>query len=219
MKITEIKYFRPDGKSHAPDGIYVAKGSLYREIIKNNNSFIRNNKLTESFLFEKIAPNQYRLDKYQGGMIVFATSVNAVIDKQETNKIKAFLQKTYYSLMNYAFKDKKLNALVIQWNKEFGQDDNYLIGNFTVGNFFKGKYIGNNNEIYNDRSTSIEINDIPSEMLLLFAIEICKEFKQETVLVKDFNTNKIFLVDDEGIEGDSPQNRIDNANKELQKLK
>jgi hypothetical protein len=62
------------------------------------------------------------------------------------------------------------------------------------------------------------LGGVPSEMLLLFAIEICKEFKQETVLVKDFNTNKIFLVDDEGIEGNNPQQKIVNSAKELEKV-
>jgi hypothetical protein len=50
--------------------------------------------------------------------------------------------------------------------------------------------------------------------LLLFAIELCRAFKQESVLVKDFNTNRIFLVDGDEIPGNIREEKIDNAAKE-----
>ena len=215
MKIEEIKYFRPDGKDRRPSGVCYYNAGMYKAIEDNEKSFIRQ-PLTESFLTEKIADEQYGFTKYQGGMIVFALSVNAVIDNVEKNKLKASLKKTWYSVMNHVFKDRKLNNLVKTWNKEFGDIDNMYLGAMTVGNNFKGKY-QSGNQIYNDKSTSLELGGVPSELLLLFAIELCKEFKQETVLVKDFNTNKIFLVDSEGIAGKTPQDKLINATKELEK--
>ena len=49
--------------------------------------------------------------------------------------------------------------------------------------------------MYNDKSLSVEINGISSRNLLSFAELLAKEFKQETVLVKDLNLNKIYLAD------------------------
>lgn len=217
MRIEEIKYFRPDGKDRRPNGVCYYNAGMLKAISENEKAFVRQEKLTESFLYEKIADEQYGFEKYRGGMIVFALSVNTVIDNIEKNKLYGFLKKIYHSTMNHVFKDKKVNNLVQSWNKEFGEQPNMYLGALTVGNNFKGKY-QSGDRIYNDKSTSIELGGVPSEMLLLFAIEICKEFKQETVLVKDFNTNKIFLVDDEGIEGNNPQQKIVNSAKELEKV-
>lgn len=215
-----VKYFRADAKEGKPDGIFIAKGAIYRQIKENERKFIHNEdkSLKESFLHEKISDEQYRLTDYKGGMIVFATSVNSVVDKIEKNKIKAFLKKTYYSVMNYISKDTKINKMIQRWNTEFKDTPEYTIGNVTIGKFFKGRYF-DGNKIYNDTSTSIEIDDIPSELLLLFAIRLCEEFKQDTVLVKDFNTNKIFLVDSEKIPGETPEEQIENTAKELIKVK
>lgn len=217
MKIEEIKYFRPDGKDRQPNGVCYYNAAMYKAIEDNEKSFICQ-PLTESFLSEKVADEQYGFSKYKGGMIVFALTINAIIDDIEKNKLKASLKKIYYSVMNHVFKDKKIDNLVKNWNKEFKDIDDMYLGAMTVGNNFKGKY-QSGNQIYNDKSTSLELGGVPSELLLLFAIQLCKEFKQETVLVKDFNTNRIFLVDSEGIAGKTPQDKIVNASQELEKTK
>lgn len=216
--ITEIQYFRPDGSNQKPDGVYLMKASLYNAIYKNNYSFARQN-LTESFLHEDINSFQGGYEKYKGGMIIFATSVNSVIDDIEPNKFKGFFKKLYYSITNHISKDKMLIDLIKQWNKDFGPNAENLIGGFSIGNFFKGKYIDpKTNQLYNDTSTSIELGGIPSELLLVFAIELCKKFKQKDVLVKDFNTDKIFFVNSDDIRGNSPAEKLVNATEELNKL-
>jgi hypothetical protein len=77
--------------------------------------------------------------------------------------------------------------------------DDY-IGAFSIGNFFSGRYIGDNGKVFDESSLSIEINGISSKGLIYLAEEIAREFNQETVLVKDLNSNKIFLVNQ--IKGD-----------------
>lgn len=220
MKINEIAYFRPDGKDCEPTGICYYKAGIYKQIEENENSFVRST-LTESFLTEKVRnpDDQYGFSKYKGGMIVFSMDVNAIIDDLEKNKIKAFLKKKYYSVMNRASKYRIVNNLISQWNKDFANVDDMYIGALTIGNNFKGKYIGDNNKIYNEKSTSIELGGVPSELLLLFAIELCRAFKQESVLVKDFNTNRIFLVDGDEIPGNTSEEKIDNAAREIAKTK
>lgn len=220
QRIRLVNYFRPDGKQGKPDGVFIAKGEICLAIHENEKKFTHNDdmSLKESFLQEKVSPEQYRFKDYRGGMIVFATSVNSVVDKVENNRIKAFLKKTYYSALNYISKDKKINKMIQKWNQDFENNPEYKIGNITIGKFFKGRYFDGDN-IYNDLSTSIEIDDIPSEILLLFAVRLCDEFKQDVVLVKDFNTGKIFLVDSEDILGSTPEEQIKNATEDLMNVK
>ena len=68
-------------------------------------------------------------------------------------------------------------------------------GLYSVGNFFKGKFVGDNGEMYSEKSISIEINGLSSISLFKLSENLAKAFQQETVLVKDLNRNKIYLVD------------------------
>ena len=65
----------------------------------------------------------------------------------------------------------------------------------SVGNFFKGRYVGNNNEVYDEKSICIDIFGMLSDSLVRLTIAIARESKQETVLLKDFNTGKNILID------------------------
>lgn len=215
--ITEIKYFRTDGKNTAPSGYCVYNGGVYSQIRENKKSF-RHGETYRKYMCEAIMKDQYGLMNYRGGMIVFATSVNAVVDREEKSKIKAYIKKAYLSTINLILRSKKLNKLVKKWNEDFGGIENKQIGAFSVGNLFDGRYVGENGKTYNDKSFSVEFCGVPSEILLLFAIRICKEYKQESVLVKDYNKNKIFLVDDKDVGGSDPIEQISNASDELKKL-
>jgi len=66
--------------------------------------------------------------------------------------------------------------------------------NFSIGKFFKGRYIGNG-KLYDNKSVCIEVSGIPSEILIRFAIEIAKSCQQETILVKDYNNGRNLLID------------------------
>lgn len=49
--------------------------------------------------------------------------------------------------------------------------------------------------MYNEKSISVEINGLSSKSLIKVGELLAKQFRQETVLVKDLNNNKIYLVD------------------------
>lgn len=68
------------------------------------------------------------------------------------------------------------------------------IGAYSIDNAFKGKYVGDNGEEYNERSMSIEINGLSSKALLYLGEMIARAFHKETVLIKDLNKNKIYLA-------------------------
>ena len=94
------------------------------------------------------------------------------------------------------FKNRVKNESIIhnvmnKLNDKGGED----IGAYSVGNYFKGRYVGDNGEMYNERSLAIEINGLSSESLLKFAEMIAQKCMQKTVLVKDLNKNKIYTAD------------------------
>lgn len=176
----EIRYFSKDGKS-LPNGIGFQRGNFLHECKVNSEAFLLN---------EDVHNNQYGLSKYRGGIIVFSTDVNAVsLDKNKIlNKIKQIIA-TFKQRMNTG---SILHKLVNSFNK-YNKSEDY-IGAYSIGNAFKGKYVGDNGEEYSERSTTIEINGLSTEGLLRLAEMIARIFHQETVLVKDLNKNKFYLA-------------------------
>ena len=68
--------------------------------------------------------------------------------------------------------------------------------------------------MFDDKSLSIEINGLSSKGLLRLAEYICQDFLQETVLMKDLNTNKIYLANGKKFEG-SEEELKDKLNNEI----
>lgn len=144
-----------------------------------NASFCHKNKdrvyISEGIDFEPDA------DK-KGGIIVFSTDVNAL--KLSDNKILNWLKQRIKTILNRVKRNKKLDAIA---------DKHNLVG-WSVGNFLHGRYKGKNNKIYDEKSISIEIIGVDTDELIKIAEELCIEFIQETVLVKDYSTGRVFFV-------------------------
>ena len=162
----EVKYFHPSG-STLPNGSHYQKGGFLNECRKNMNDFV----LDENVHGEQMA-------KYRGGLIVLAVDEDAVqtLDNRIANATKQFIE----SLKDHFDKDNPRN------NGE-------CIGAYSLGNFFKGKYVGDNGKMFDDRSVCMEINGLSDKSLLKLAEMIAERFKQKSVLVKDFNQDKIYL--------------------------
>lgn len=206
-KVVEIEYFHPGNIKSIPNGHPIQKAGFIKECIDNNKKFKTLNYqylIKEDYeVVEAIHPNQYGLSDYRGGVIIFSTDVNSVdISK---NKLLNWFMKKGKTIMQRLFSKSKLNKVINKFNKienkKLGKDDvDDYIGAFSIGNFFSGRYIGDNNKVFDEKSLSIEINGISTKGLIYVAEEIAREFNQETVLVKDFNKNKNFLVNQ--LEGD-----------------
>lgn len=193
----EVKFFHPEGKT-MPNGSHYQRGGFIQECKKNVESFT---------LDEGVHNNQYGLSDYRGGVIVFSTDVNAVeMDKNKIlNKIKQVLTTFKYRYK----KDTMLHSIMNNFNSKGGE----YIGAYSVGNFFNGKYVGDNGEMYNEKSLSVEINGLSSKGLLNVAEMIAKAFQQESVLVKDLNKNKIYLADSIPLSADTNlEDELDNIN-------
>jgi hypothetical protein len=200
--IKEVKYFHPSGAA-LPNGSNYQRGGFLNECRKNTDSFV---------LDEGVHGEQYGMAKYRGGVIVFAVSVNAVqmSDNRFVNRIKQFVE----TAKNRFNKDKMVHSAIMAFNKDNTRNGGEYIGAYSLGNFFKGKYVGDNGEMFNDRSICLEINGLSSKSLLKLAELIADRFKQETVLVKDLNRNKIYLADANETD-DTFENDLNNVNTDL----
>ena len=178
----EVKYFHPNGKT-MPNGSHYQRGGFLNECKVNKSSFI---------LDEGVHGEQYGLSKYRGGVIVFSTDVNAV--EMGGNKLVNKVKQLIATFNNRFNKGKKIHNAINKLNKAT-ENPEEMIGAYSVGNFFNGRYVGDNGEMYNEKSISVEVNGISSRQLLSFAEILAQEFSQETVLVKDLNSNKIYLAD------------------------
>lgn len=177
-----IEYFSRDGSS-MPNAIGSYRGWFLHECKINSEAFV---------LDEAVHDKQYGLADYRGGIIVFSTEVNAV--QLDRSRIKNWIKQHIRSFVQKYNSGGILHKVVHSFNKHNDSED--YIGGYSVGNAFKGVYVGDNGEKYNEESTTIEVNGLSSEGLLRLAEMIARVFKQETVLVKDFNVNKFYYAND-----------------------
>ena len=176
---TEVKYFHPQRQT-MPNGSHYQRGGFIQECRENQNSFI---------LDEGVHGNQYGMAEYRGGIIVFSTEGNTV--ESDKDKIVNNINQVITTFKNRVKNDSIIRNVMNKLNDKGGE----YIGAYSVGNYFKGRYVGDNGEMYNERSLAIEINGLSSESLLKVAEMIAQKCMQKTVLVKDLNKNKIYTAD------------------------
>lgn len=121
-------------------------------------------------------------DDERGGIIVFSEEVNAV--KLSENKLINWIKQKAQTLSN------RFSGMT--FIDDIAQSHN-LVG-WTVGNFLKGRYTGRDGNVYSENSLSVEIVGVPDSVLIQIAEELCRKFVQETVLVKEYSTNKLLFV-------------------------
>jgi hypothetical protein len=125
----------------------------------------------------------------RGGIIIFSTTVNALIDKAYPDKsaMQRKIMSLWATITNTINKNKKLTRILKKKREE-------KIFGFSIGNFFKGRYNSDDGGTYDETSTCIEIVGISYELLCTLGAEICKSFQQESVLVKDNQGHRILFV-------------------------
>lgn len=183
--IDKVKNFDSTKKTYEQ----VGAGGLMEGLKLNGFSISRNNDPEADTIY--IQPNveselteeiDFEFEE-KGGVIVFSVNVNAV--ELSKNKLVRFVKNKIETITNILFKSSKINK-VIKNNPE--------IYGVTIGNFVKGRYKAKDGSLYDESSLSVEIVGISSDVLNKFAEELAQEFKQETVLVKNYDENKIYLV-------------------------
>jgi hypothetical protein len=137
-------------------------------------TFFNNMRITESidYVFEK-----------KGGVINFSVNVNALTISK--HRVINWVIKKIQTINNKLRKDTKINKILSKYEEIYG---------VTIGNFVSGRYKAKNGYLFNEDSLSIEIIGIDSIILNSVAEDLCYEFKQEAVLVKNYDSNTIYLV-------------------------
>lgn len=77
-----------------------------------------------------------------------------------------------------------INA-VPKYNNNFG---------WTVGKYLHGRYKAKDGTVFDENSISVELLNVSVDTIISFAEELCKEFSQETVLVKLYGEDRILFV-------------------------
>ena len=146
----------------------------------------------------------------RGGIITFATTVNSV--NLDSRRIINAIKKKAASITNALTVNRKVNSVAKK---------NGVVG-LTIGHFLTGKYLDRKNvedsttgevhevvTVFDEKSLSLEVVGITYEQLIHIAEDMCIEFKQDSVLVKSYETGKIlFAYNDE----------LRNANDQFYKL-
>lgn len=65
---------------------------------------------------------------------------------------------------------------------------------WTIGKYLHGRYKTKDGTIFDENSISVEFLNVSIDTIISFAEELCKEFSQETVLVKLYGEDRILFV-------------------------
>ena len=174
--VREVRHFHPSGLA-MPNGSLIQRGGYLAECRRNAESFT---------LDDGVHGEQYGLLDYRGGVIVLPTDVDAVEMSQNT-----VLDKVNQIVSAYGNRLRKGRIIRKSLN---GEGTEHIVA-YSVGRSFTGKFVGDKEEVYDEKSLSVEVNGFSGRSLLKFAEMLADVFRQETVLVKDLNTGKIYLAD------------------------
>ena len=214
MIIRWIKWFRKDGSNEEPKGIFFAKADACNEAYLNHYS------IESSFLYESFLRNNYSIcnrDMYKGGVIVFGIDSGKTLRKYNLSTFKRFLKTKFHSIITYSFERRSLNKLIERWLEDFGQDYKKLSGGIALSKSFKGKWINRTTkEEFDERSLTLQLAGLSSELLLLLAIQFCRKFKLKCAIIRDFNTEEIFYVGEKDIPMSSSNKRTREINEIIQ---
>lgn len=131
--------------------------------------------------FEKFLFTEY--GKNPGGIIIFSTDINSMT--LSDNKFKNWILQKFNTVKN-RFSVKSMLDTIRKKNNVYA---------WTIGKYLSGVYTGNNGKTFDENSISISMIGVSRDQLFKIADEICREFKQESVLVQDNKTNQIYFVE------------------------
>jgi hypothetical protein len=123
------------------------------------------------------------------GLITFSTDLNFTLVEAETfiDKVKFFFDSNWKAFLNRQNVRGRLNKILVDKN---------IQSEYTLSrNLFSAHKSKHGITLYK-KSYTMTIESVDSDVLIIIATEICKEFKQETVMVRDFNKNKVYFIND-----------------------
>jgi hypothetical protein len=121
------------------------------------------------------------------GLITFSTDLNFTLVEAETfiDKVKLIFDSNWKAFLNRQNVRGRLKNILVDKN---------IQSEYTLSrNLFSAHKSKHGITLYK-KSYCMTIEGVDSDVLILIATEICKEFKQETVMVRDFNKNKVYFI-------------------------
>ncbi len=186
--IKEIKYFHPSG-AMLPNGSHYQKGGFLKECRENMNSFL------SSYQSKGINIENEKT----GGFIIFpedffqSQKSEKGIERDEEESFKDSLGNDEDKWGYIETPEDRVSRKVDEFvGAELEENPKRKI--YTFGSSFKGKYVGDNGETFNEQCLCLEIDGLPSEDLLNLANVIADRFKIGAMLVRDFHHDKVYLV-------------------------
>ena len=125
--------------------------------------------------------------EHLGGTITFSSDVTHKWVDGERKEIDGVIDKIVAWIKTYGnriFVSKQINKAVTD---AIPRD----IG-ISLGNFFVGRYIDQDGNVFDEKSISIDIKNVTSEELKNLSHAICKQFDQNSVIVEDKNLNEAY---------------------------
>lgn len=118
----------------------------------------------------------------KGGIIVFSTDVNTL--ELSPDKIINWLKQKNATL---PYRCKSINKID-------GLADNHQMNGWAMGHYLDSKYKAKNGKVFGENSLSVEIIGVNCDELIRFAEDVCMDFKQESLLVRDFSSARVLFV-------------------------
>lgn len=149
---------------------------FYENVVKQESDENSSEKFDkfEKFLFAEYGKNPC-------GIIIFSTDINSMT--LSDNKFKNWILQKFNTVKN-RFSVKSMLDTIRKKNNVYA---------WTIGKYLSGVYTGNNGKTFDENSISISMIGVSRDQLFKIADEICREFKQESVLVQDNKTNQIYF--------------------------
>ncbi len=162
------------------NGAYGTSRYLYRSIKRESFSQYSTEVAGRQVLSEGI---DFSFDDANlGGTIVFSTDVNA--EQMSKNKIVNWVKQKIATINNRLSSTGKIDAVA----------QKHDLAGWTISKGLSGRYTAKNGKAFGENSIAVDIVGITHDELIDIATELCNLFLQEAVLVKDYSTKKVYLI-------------------------
>lgn len=173
-RIREIKYFHPTGKP-MPNGCGFQRGGYLNECRINKNAYS---------LDKSVHDGRCDNSQFMGGVVTLPT----VIDEERYSEVVNMVKQAAI-FVEEKIRKHRLNSGFL------GFDKNEHVEAYSVGHCFMGRYVGDNGDLYDEKSLSVEVNGLGRSGLNCFAEKLAESLHLRSVLVKNLINNTIYFID------------------------
>lgn len=182
MKIKKINELYCETRRCMNDAMGAYNSDRYYAPILSDQLYVDDILYTETIVEESQVqePLPYNM---RGGIITFSTDMNSTI--LSNDKVINFLKQKIVTIVNRITAIKKIDKVA----------QNFKLKGWTVTKGLHGKYIDRKNGVvFDEKSLSVELAGISTDVLLDVAENLCNEFKQQSVLIKSYENNNIWFI-------------------------